>query len=65
MAFNAEIICRGILSVSRRQVIAAAVLGMSGGLTLRRIIMPQAMRSILPGITNQAIIMIESTSPRS
>ena len=61
-AFSAEIIRGGILSVSRSQAIAAAALGMSGGLTLRRIIMPQAMRAILPGIANQAISMIKSTS---
>jgi polar amino acid transport system permease protein len=61
-AFSAEIIRGGILSVSRSQAIAAAALAMSGGLTLRRIIMPQAMRAILPGITNQAISMIKSTS---
>jgi polar amino acid transport system permease protein len=35
---------------------------MLAGLTLRRIIMPQAMRAILPGISNQAISMIKSTS---
>ena len=33
-----------------------------GALTLRRIILPQAMRAILPGIANQAISMIKSTS---
>jgi polar amino acid transport system permease protein len=61
-AFSAEIIRGGILSVSRSQAIAAAALGMPAGLTLRRIIMPQAMRAILPGISNQAISMIKSTS---
>ncbi len=61
-AFSAEIIRGGVLSVSRSQGIAAAALGMSGTLTLRRIIMPQAMRAILPGIANQAISMIKSTS---
>jgi polar amino acid transport system permease protein len=61
-AFSAEIIRGGILSVNRSQAIAAAALGMPTGLTLRRIVMPQAMRSILPGIANQAISMIKSTS---
>jgi polar amino acid transport system permease protein len=61
-AFSAEIIRGGILSVSLSQAMAAAALGMSTGLTLRRIIMPQAMRAILPGIANQAISMIKSTS---
>jgi polar amino acid transport system permease protein len=61
-AFCAEIIRGGILSVNRSQAIAAAALGMPGALTLRRIILPQAMRAILPGIANQAISMIKSTS---
>src|SRR5579864_6964194 len=51
-AFSAEIIRGGILSVSRNQSVAAAALGMPGWLTLRRIVMPQAMRAILPGIAN-------------
>jgi polar amino acid transport system permease protein len=61
-AFSAEIIRGGVLSVNRSQGIAAAALGMSGALTFRRIILPQAMRAILPGIANQAISMIKSTS---
>ncbi len=61
-AFCAEIIRGGILSVSRNQAIAAAALGMPPLLTLRRIILPQAMRAILPGIANQAISMIKGTS---
>jgi polar amino acid transport system permease protein len=61
-AFSAEIIRGGILSVSRNQSIAAAALGMPPLLTLRRIILPQAMRSILPGVANQTISMIKGTS---
>ena len=48
-AFCAEIIRGGILSVDRRQSVAAASFGMGPLLTLRRIILPQAMRAILPG----------------
>src|SRR5271169_1692414 len=61
-AFSAEIIRGGILSVSRNQSIAAAALGMPPLLTLWRIILPQAMRAILPGMANQAISMIKGTS---
>ena len=61
-AFSAEIIRGGILSVSRNQGVAAAALGMPPLLTLRRIILPQAMRSILPGVANQTISMIKGTS---
>ena len=49
-AFTAEIIRGGILSVNRSQATAATALGMPPVLTLRRIIMPQAMRAILPAL---------------
>jgi polar amino acid transport system permease protein len=61
-AFSAEIIRGGILSVDRKQSLAAASFGMSPLLTLRRIILPQAMRAILPGMANQGISMIKGTS---
>jgi polar amino acid transport system permease protein len=61
-AFSAEIIRGGVASVNRNQAIAAAALGMPGALTFRRIVLPQAMRAILPGIANQAISMIKGTS---
>ena len=61
-AFSAEIIRGGILSVNRNQTVAAASLGMGPFLTLRRIILPQAMRAILPGMANDAISMIKGTS---
>jgi polar amino acid transport system permease protein len=61
-AFSAEIIRGGILSVNRNQTIAANSLGMSKFLTLRRIVLPQAMRAILPGTFNDMIGMIKLTS---
>ncbi len=61
-AFSAEIIRGGILSVNRNQSIAVASFGMKPFLTLRRIILPQAMRAILPGIANDTIAMIKGTS---
>ena len=61
-AFSGEIIRGGIISVDRSQRIAAASLGMGPVLTLRRIIMPQAMRAILPAITNDTISMLKLTS---
>src|SRR5258708_8098638 len=61
-AFSAELISGGILSVNRTQAIAAASLGMGPFLTLRRIILPQAMKAILPGMANDAISMIKGTS---
>jgi polar amino acid transport system permease protein len=61
-AFSAEIIRGGILSVNRNQSVAATSLGMGPFLSLRRIILPQAMRAILPGIGNDTISMLKLTS---
>ena len=61
-AFTAEIIRGGILSVNRSQSLAASALGMPPLLTLRRIILPQAMRAILPALANQTISLIKGTS---
>ena len=61
-AFSAETIRGGILSVSSTQATAAGSLGMGKFLTLRRIILPQAMRAILPGIGNDTISMLKLTS---
>ncbi|GAB5376559.1 MAG: amino acid ABC transporter permease/ATP-binding protein [Acuticoccus sp.] len=61
-AFSAELIRGGIVSVNRTQSTAASSLGMGPWLTLRRIIMPQAMRAVLPGIANNTISMLKLTS---
>jgi polar amino acid transport system permease protein len=61
-AFSAEIIRGGILSVNRNQALAANAFGMRPFLTLRRIILPQAMKAILPGMANDVISMIKGTS---
>jgi polar amino acid transport system permease protein len=61
-AFSAEIIRGGIISVNRNQSLAATAFGMGPFLTLRRIILPQAMRAILPGMANDVIGMIKGTS---
>ena len=64
-AFSAEIIRGGILSVSSTQSIAAASLGMGPALSLRRIILPQAMQAIVPGLINDMISMLKLTSVAS
>jgi polar amino acid transport system permease protein len=61
-AFSGEVIRGGILSVNRNQTLAAASLGMGSLLTLRRIVLPQAMRAILPAIGNDAISVLKGTS---
>jgi polar amino acid transport system permease protein len=64
-AFVAEIIRGGIISVNRNQTIAASALGMPPFLTLRRIVLPQGMRAILPALANQTISLIKGTSVAS
>ncbi|WP_420992972.1 amino acid ABC transporter permease/ATP-binding protein [Cupriavidus sp. 30B13] len=61
-AFSAENIRGGIASVNRNQAVAAGSLGMGPFLTLRRIVLPQALRTILPGIGNDVISMLKLTS---
>ena len=61
-AFAAEIIRGGIRSVNRTQLIAAQSLGMGTVLTLRKIVLPQALRAILPALGNDAISMLKLTS---
>lgn len=61
-ALMAEVIRGGILSVDRGQTEAATALGMYGGRVLRRIILPQAMRAIIPPTGNQLISLMKATS---
>ncbi len=61
-AYMSEIVRAGILSVDRGQEEAAKALGMSWGLTMRRIIIPQAMRIIIPPTGNEVISMLKTTS---
>lgn len=50
------------MSVDVGQTEAAKSLGMSGGYTLRRIVLPQAMRVIIPPMGNETISMLKSTA---
>jgi polar amino acid transport system permease protein len=61
-AYMAEIVRAGILSVPHGQVEAAQALGMTRGLALRRIILPQAMRVIIPPTGNETISMLKTSS---
>jgi polar amino acid transport system permease protein len=61
-AYMSEIVRAGILSVDRGQEEAARALGMGWGLTMRRIIIPQAMRIIIPPTGNEVISMLKTTS---
>lgn len=61
-AYMAEIIRAGISSVDKGQTEAAEALGMSPSLILRRIVLPQAIRLIIPPTSNQVISMLKFTS---
>ncbi|WP_028934282.1 amino acid ABC transporter permease [Pseudonocardia spinosispora] len=61
-AYMAEIVRGGILSIDPGQTEAAGALGMSRVQTLRRIVLPQAMRVIIPPTGNETISMLKTTS---
>ncbi|MER5780864.1 amino acid ABC transporter permease [Streptomyces mobaraensis] len=61
-AYMAEICRAGIQSVDEGQTEAAHALGMSHGRTLRRVVLPQAMRVIVPPTGNEFINMLKTTS---
>lgn len=61
-AYMAEIVRAGLLSVDKGQDEAATALGMSWFQTMRRVILPQAMRVIIPPTGNEVISMLKTTS---
>ena len=61
-AYMAEIIRAGITSVPEGQTEASTALGMSWGMTMRRTVLPQAMRVIIPPTGNELISMLKTTS---
>jgi polar amino acid transport system permease protein len=61
-AYFAEIFRSGIQSVGRGQYEAARVLGMTYGQTMRRIILPQVVKRILPPMSNETITLVKDTS---
>lgn len=61
-AYEAEIYRAGLQAVPRGQMEAALSLGMSRGLALRRIIVPQAVRIVIPPVTNDFIALFKDTA---
>jgi general L-amino acid transport system permease protein len=61
-AFIAEIVRAGILSVSQGQWEAAQALGLRRGLTLRQVVLPQALRVIIPPMTSQYLNLTKNSS---
>jgi polar amino acid transport system permease protein len=61
-AYYSEIVRAGILSVPHGQATAASSLGMRAGQTMRKIVLPQAMRVIIPPTGNDSITMLKNTA---
>jgi general L-amino acid transport system permease protein len=61
-AFIAEIVRAGVLSVHKGQMEAGSSLGLSRGSNLRLIVVPQALRVILPPLTNQYLNLTKNSS---
>lgn len=61
-AYMAEILRAGIQSVDKGQMEAARSLGMSYGHSMRKVVLPQAIRTMIPSIINQFIITLKDTS---
>ncbi len=61
-AYVAEIIRAGITSIDDGQMEAARSLGLSYGQGMRRIVLPQAIRNVLPALGNEFIVMLKDTS---
>lgn len=61
-AYLAEIFRAGIQGVDRGQSEAARSLGMTGGMTMRHIVLPQALKTVLPAIGNEFVTIIKESS---
>ncbi|UVJ40058.1 amino acid ABC transporter permease [Arthrobacter sp. CJ23] len=61
-AYTSEVVRSGILSVDEGQTEAAQAVGMTRLQTMRRIVLPQAMRVIIPPVGNEVIGMLKTTS---
>jgi polar amino acid transport system permease protein len=61
-AYLAEIVRAGIQSVARGQVEAANATGLSDRQTMRHIVLPQALRNIIPALVTQFIVLLKDTS---
>ena len=61
-AYAAEIFRAGIQAIHKGQLEAARSLGMTGGQAMRYVILPQAVKLVVPPLTNELIAMIKDTS---
>lgn len=61
-AYVAEIVRAGIQSIDRGQTEAGRSLGLTQNMTMRYILLPQAVRNILPALGNEAIVLLKETA---
>ncbi len=61
-AYFGEIVRAGIQSVPRGQVEAATAVGLSGAQTMRYVVLPQAIRNMVPSLVTQMIVLFKDTS---
>ena len=61
-AYFGEIVRAGIQSVARGQVEAATALGLSRAAALRHVVLPQALRNMMPSLVTQTIVLFKDTS---
>lgn len=61
-AYMAEIMRSGIISIDKGQTEAAVSLGMSHWQTMRNVILPQAIRNVLPSVGNELVVNVKDTS---
>ncbi|MGD9740469.1 MAG: amino acid ABC transporter permease [Bauldia sp.] len=61
-AFIAEVVRAGVLAVPKGQIEAARAIGLPPFLTLRKVVVPQALRVIIPPLTNQYLNLIKNSS---
>jgi polar amino acid transport system permease protein len=61
-AYNSEYIRGAILSIKEGQLVAASALGMTKGQAIRYIVLPQALRRAIPGLSNEFIYLIKYSS---
>jgi len=61
-AYNAEVIRGGLQAIPRGQAEAASALGLSWWKTMRLVVLPQALRHVIPGLVNSFIALLKDTS---
>ena len=61
-AYTAEIVRGGIQSIDKGQMEAARSLGLPYTMAMRRVVLPQAIKTMIPAIVNQCIITLKDSS---